>query len=978
MIGLSIYAISQYFLWQEVHEQTRQELSHITSMLVQSIRMTATNHESLLRGLGSELVAQGALVTPENGRALIERLNAIDPGMAGFGLARTDGQLILVSGVKAGTRLPNLRENEKTRASFDEALQTNRYVLGRPYFMRQLGQWVVPLRVSIRDTQDRPVAVMTAGYRITGSTTAWTNQTLPEDIHVRIVLDDGYPIFANPLPLDAAPATLEHFFGSPLPDELMDALPRLARNPGKVQHAQASPLGYQKSFIAATHIDDLGLWAGAFTPYDIVLWKWLQRSLLPTGILMLMLVIGILAYRRAIQQQETADAQIRKLLQAVEQSQSSIAITNLNAELEYVNQAFLDNTGYRREEVIGGSPKLLHSGKTPPETYIDLWATLNKGNTWSGQFINRRKDGSEYAEFAIITPLRQPNGTITHFVAVKEDITEKKRMGEELEAHRLHLEELVEQRTAELVAAKSHAESASLAKSAFLSNMSHEIRTPMNAIFGMSHLLQKTALDARQHDYVDKLQQAGEHLLRIINDVLDLSKIESGKLSIEATNFDLDRVVGNVANLIGDRAKQKHIELIFDIPPEIPRALIGDPLRIGQILVNYGSNAVKFSEQGEIRLSIKIEESNDNGLLLRFSVSDNGIGIAEDQQSRLFQNFEQADTSISRKYGGSGLGLAISRHLAHLMGGEVGVESTIGHGSTFWFTARLQIDTRQQPESPVGFAPEISDLSRGLQGVRILLAEDNVINQQIAFEMLTDAGLLVEIAFNGEQAVTMAQTRHYDLILMDMQMPVMDGIEATRTLRKKPELAQLPIIAMTANAMEQDREHCLAAGMNDHIAKPFQPDALIDTLIHWIKPSASNTGGAADVSPSRSPEPVTSTDTFLATINGLDLDAGLRSYRGQTARYLKGLRTFVDLYEGAAAKIHSALETGDTQLARSIAHSIKGSAGQLGAQELMQHAATLERALIDKASPEAIAPRLFAFSTSLDALCMAIPNTDQA
>ncbi|MFO1398149.1 MAG: PAS domain S-box protein [Burkholderiales bacterium] len=528
-----------------------------------------------------------------------------------------------------------------------------------------------------------------------------------------------------------------------------------------------------------------------------------------------------------------AEQQLRKLSMAIEQSPSAVVITDPGWHVEYVNEAFVATTGYAREEILGRSVLVLRSPNVGTPEEPALSDTLAAGRAWHGEFTNRRKDGTDYVASAVVAPIREADGTVTHFVAVQEDITEKKRLAEELDHHRHHLADLVELRTAELSVATRAATAANAAKSAFLTNMSHEIRTPMNAVLGFAYLLRRSGVTAQQQDWIDKLTTAGEHLLLLINDILDLSKIESGKLVLESVDFPLQTIVDNVRSLVWEQARRKNLVLTTDCD-DVPVWLRGDPTRLRQALLNFAGNAVKFTDAGRIAISARLMREEAQGVLVRFEVSDTGAGVAEARLATLFEAFRQGDDSTTRKHGGTGLGLAITRRLAEAMGGEAGATSRVGIGSTFWFTAWLARGEAPRPvATPAAGNPE-SELRARHAGTRILLVEDDPINQEVAVILLADVGLVVDVAHDGEQAVAMVSDAHR-LVLMDLQMPRMDGFEATRAIRALPGRAPIPILAMTANAFDEDRRRCLEAGMDDFLAKPFDPADLYATVCRWLE-----------------------------------------------------------------------------------------------------------------------------------------------
>jgi len=672
------------------------------------------------------------------------------------------------------------------------------------------------------------------------------------------------------------------------------------------------------------------------------------------------------------------------------------------------------------------------------------------------------------------------------FLVMSDAIAIFIRLNRNIQASSVTLKKEIEEHkhTARLLqAAKAEAEIANKAKGKFLANMSHEIRTPMNAIIGMSHLCLGTELKPQQRDYIEKVHLSAQLLLGIINDILDFSKIEAGKLELEALPFQLDDVLSNLSNMVSISAQEKGLEMLFDIAPETPLKLVGDPLRFGQILLNLTSNSVKFTESGEIIVRIKPLRITRETVELEVIVKDTGIGMTPAQRTKLFQSFSQADTSTTRKFGGTGLGLAITKYLVHLMKGRIRVESKPGEGSCFHFNAVFgrvpQIDKSEKAGFPIDleqlkvlvvddvasaremFAatlgsfsfrvtcvdsgeaaletlqnapaddpyrlvlmdnimpglngietsrrikalPQLADITtlimvtaygkeevmqeaeaaglegfltkpvtpstlldtivgvlsdkgglrkgggslknwkiktlEGIKGAHVLLAEDNKINQQVARELIVQAGLRVTIANNGEEAVALAQTTHFDAILMDIQMPEMDGFEATRIIRGQPSETQTPIIAMTANAMAGDREKCLDSGMNDHVAKPIEPKLLFETLVKWIP------AGQREPVPKPMPMEEKSTEKIMLPdhLAGIDMDIGLRRTGGNHALYRNLLKHFITDHGSDCQVITEALARGDIETAHRTAHTHKGVAGGIGALALYESAQKLETAL---------------------------------
>ena len=734
--------------------------------------------------------------------------------------------------------------------------------------------------------------------------------------------------------------------------------------------------------------------------------------------------------------------------------------------------------GYSAEEAVGQNVTLIMPAEVARDHHSHIDAYLRTGVAKiigiGREVEGRRRDGSS-VPLELNISRAEVDGRVL-FTGILRDVTERKRILDEL------------------IGAREQADAASRAKSMFLANMSHEIRTPLNPIIGMAHLLQKTDLDRLQAEYARKIHQSGRHLLKIINDILDFSKIEAGQLTLEQTAFDLDEVLESISSVVSERASAQGLELVFDVPLDIPRHYCGDPLRLSQILINFANNAVKFTEAGEIEVGVALLEDSAETVRLRFCVRDTGIGVTEEQKSRLFQSFQQADESTTRRFGGTGLGLAISRRLAELMGGEVGVDSVYGEGSRFW----LEVPLKKSSRSAEALLPEptlrgcralvvednpsarqaLCDMLRsmtfkvdasasgpeaiehirthpgydavfvdwrmpgmdGIEAIRtmkslatdgpapayvlvtaygredvlreaetadvddilikplnpsqlfdsvvrvlrhragiteenavvrdsstqserltmegrhVLVVEDNDLNRDVAIDLLKAVGLRVDTVENGALALEAMATVSYDAVLMDVQMPVMDGYTAAREYRRRAPDSDLPIIAMTANAMSGDRERCLEAGMNDHVAKPIDPVDLYAVLSRWLgsAPAADQTAAAeADAEEVPHVHP------------SVDAEAGLRRVLGRRDRYIEMLRRYADSQADAADRIADLVAAGDMATAEREAHTARALAGNIGATEIATRAEAVEKAIQASRQPQEIAPLVDALAAAL-------------
>ena len=775
------------------------------------------------------------------------------------------------------------------------------------------------------------------------------------------------------------------------------------------------------------------------------------------------LIEDITEHKRAEEALRESEQLFRSIF---ENAQIGISFFNIDKKAIFPNRALQEMLGYTEQELgqLERWDEISHPDEraSAAERYAELVQGKREKNQWEQRLV--RKDGRIATTSVRFSLLRDTAGNPQYVAALQEDITERKRL------------------EAELVAAKEVAEAATRAKSDFLANMSHEIRTPMNAILGMTHLALKTDMTPQQRDYLTKTKAAAQALLGIINDILDFSKIEAGKLDMEKVDFQLEDVLGNVCTLVTEKAHDKNLELLISAPQDLPPHLVGDPLRLGQVLVNLLSNALKFTDRGEIVVTVALVEEVWDKVNLKFSVRDSGIGMTPEQVARLFQPFIQADSSTTRKYGGTGLGLSISKRLVEMMNGNIWVESNHGTGSTFHFTAWfgigsgerkrgrlipdiagirvLVVDDNQQareiltnslktlalrvesassgenairaivaddsrdpyqlvmmnwhmpgldgleasriikrgdrlkhvpkivmvtgfgrediasqadgigiegyllkPITPstlydtlvelFGGAGHDADPSRAIRaaaatsraatGIRILLVEDNEVNQQVAAELLESVGASVQIANHGGEALRILtkgeQPPPFDIVFMDLQMPEMDGFTATRLLRAEPQLQDLPIIAMTAHALVEERQRCLEAGMNDHVSKPIDPDALFTTLMRWVKPRQAPTAEVA----ARPAKPAD--DMILPEITGVDVESGLRRVAGNKRLYRDLLLQFAAKQSDVDSQISTAIENGDRKLAERAVHTVKGVAGNIGLSLVFTAAEKLERAI---------------------------------
>ena len=635
---------------------------------------------------------------------------------------------------------------------------------------------------------------------------------------------------------------------------------------------------------------------------------------------------GLYAIYRDISNRKKAEQEITiqraYLEQLFEASTEAIVFIGENDRVERINSKFTEIFGFQPDEVVG---KSLDETIIPPSRRDEGKAVkeeIRRGRHIFQEAMRQRKDGSLIDVSITGMPIFIA-GKDAGVYAIYRDISSRKQAEQELKK------------------AKTAAEEATKAKSDFLANMSHEIRTPMNSIIGLSHLTMETQLTARQLEYQRKIHASAYTLLQLIDDILDFSKIEAGKLDLEITSFSLKEVLERISSIISVKSTEKDVGFSLDLPDSVPGYLKGDALRLEQVLINLTSNAVKFTSRGEVSVTVEPLEESEQDVVLRFAVTDTGIGMSPEQVEQLYQPFHQADLSITRKYGGTGLGLAICKRLLMMMGSEIQVQSSPGQGSKFSFVAKFEKAEEDRSELMSGISKK---LAKGLLfNRRILLVEDNETNLQVARELLEQAGLEVVSAANGLEAVNLVAEEQFDGILMDIQMPVMDGLTATREIRKITSGRDLPILAMTANVRVTDREDCLAAGMNDHIAKPIKPPLLYKTLVFWLRPDFDLNGYSDSVETLDD----ASSDTLrdLPRLEGVDLQAGIGAVNNDWKLYRRLLENFYSRHRDIEELFKAELESGNIGAARRLAHTIKGVSGTVGAHKLSEISAQLESSL---------------------------------
>ena len=869
------------------------------------------------------------------------------------------------------------RANFADRDWFRQELGQQKFLLGAPMYDNVLKDWCIVAAMPVQTDAGKPIGVLAVSIRLSHFQPLQLDGVLSSDAIVTILDQTGTVVARNSDPADWIGRRVD-----------AQALKDAARADGPGWIERPGPDGHPE-VAAFAPIFGSGWYAVVAVPREQILapaWHRLRIDVGLVAILVLFVIVfAFVSQRRLVRPlrrliaateaategrldtrlPETGPAEIvdlvhrfNGLLEARERTEGDLRSGEAQMrafieasplpmivgswperKIQYVNPRFAEVYGY-------GASDFEREGDLWTPAYADQTERVSMAALYES-YLGRVEagmpgepptcwltcaDGTE----RVTEPYAVISGS--KYLVILHDLTNARHVEQELRQSR----DLLAQQAGELgeLAALSErerrrAESAAQAKSEFLAHMSHEIRTPMNAVLGLTHLVLKSELGPHQREHLTKIQRAARSLLRIIDDILDFSKIEAGKLLLEEVPFDLSETLQHLGDLFAKRAGEKGLALDFEFPPDLPRYLIGDPMRLGQVLTNLIGNAIKFTDLG--RILVAAEQLPGTGSIdLRFSVTDTGIGLSEEQTGRLFQAFAQADSSTSRRFGGTGLGLTISKHLVESMGGAIGVESAPGSGSRFFFTARFRSQglSAVAPVPPPGAAGAID-----LIGAHVLVVDDNEVNRMIAQELLEAAGASVKTARSGKEAVDrLAAGMAFDAVLMDIQMPEMDGYQATEAIRNKLGLHDLPIIAMTAHALEEERRQCLDAGMNDHIPKPVDPDHLIVRLRHWID------------RPRKAPKlavrpPASREITLMDDQPGIDVEAALARLGGNRSLLTRLLAEFGKSQAGAVTAIRLAIGHGAIEEATRHAHTLKGVAGNLSAVRLAADASAVETQL---------------------------------
>jgi PAS domain S-box-containing protein len=837
---LAYTALITWYSWTDQKADAVETLATVTSLEAKAIDGYFTHLEAGLRNLGEDLTRNGDRVDLDQAFARVKRFKEIHAELYNVTLIRPDGGVLLTAKDPPGTVTATLANEISFITYRDELKQGKVSSIGQPLVSVVRKVVIVPVRYAVKDRGGNLSYIVSANLPHEYLRSFWADAPITTQAAIGLMRDNGYLLSRYPVP---ANLDLAKIYGQPRTGALINHLKKSGfPERGSVQGP--SSLDGPDFLTVFSRLPGHPVTLFAALPMSQVRADWWQRISGTYAALLLLVLSGVAAHRYGLRRQETWDKEQKRLEEDRAESEQRYTALFHGAKLAKLlidpdtglildaNPTALKFYGYERGRLL--QLKIADiSLQTPDEIHAEMQlATSEKRDCfYSG---HRLANGAVRDVEVHSGPLLLGRKTVLYSIIT--DITERKLAEIELDRYRYHLEEQVLARTFELAAARDEAEAANRAKSVFLANMSHELRTPMNGIMGMIELVLRRATDPKQVDWLNKSKASALHLLSVINDILDISKIEADRMTLEEKNFSVSDVIDAAFQMQDEAARAKGLELSCEIATDLPEHLRGDALRLNQIVLNFVGNAIKFSERGQINVRASLVEEDSLSVLLRIDVADQGVGISPEQQARLFHAFTQADNSDTRKYGGTGLGLIIARRIALLMGGDAGVISEPGVGSTFWATARLR---RAGAESPADSKPPAENarevLAQEFQGTRILLAEDEPVNREVMTFLLEDAGLTVDVAVNGQEALEMARDGGYSLILMDIQMPVMNGLDTTRAIRRLPGLSTLPVLALTANAFDEDRERCLDAGMNDHISKPVEPDLLCSTVLRWLR-----------------------------------------------------------------------------------------------------------------------------------------------